>query len=57
MQDRRGRGTPSCTFLDNIQKYLCKDIINLRLHSRDIVGWIIATMDIARGRFQLDGTR
>ena len=57
MEGRRGRGRPHCTWLDSIQKYLSKDIMNLRLDARDTAGWRIATMDVARGRFRLDGTR
>ena len=54
---RRGRGRQNCTWLDNIQKYLSKDIMNLRLDARDSAGWRIATMDVTRGRFRLDDTR
>ena len=54
MEGRRGRGRPHCTCLDNIQKYLSKDIMNLRLDARDRAGWRIATMDVAMGRFRLD---
>ena len=57
MEGRRGRCRPHCTWLDNIQKYLSNDIMNLRLDDRDIAGWRIAIMDVARGRFRLDGTR
>ena len=57
MEGRRGRGRPHCTWLDNIQKNLSKDIMNLRLNARDRAGWRIATMDVTRGQFQLDGTR
>ena len=56
MEGRRGRGRPHCTWLDNIQKYLSKDIMNLQLDARDRAGWRIATMDVARGRLRLDGT-
>ena len=57
MVGRRGRGRPHFTFLNNITKYLSKDIMNLRLDARDRAGWRIATMDVARDRFRLDGTR
>ena len=50
-EGRRGRGRPHCTWLDNIQKYLSKDIMNLRLDARVRAGWRIATMDVARGGF------
>ena len=57
MECQRGRGRPHCTWLDNIQKYLSKDIMNLRLDARDRAGWRIATMDVASCQFRLDGTR
>ena len=57
MEGRRGRGRPHFTWLDNIKKYLSKDIMNLRLDDRDRAGWRIAIMDVAMGRFQLDDTR
>ena len=57
MEGRRGRGRTHCTWLDNITKYLSKNIMNLRLDARDRAGWRIATMDVARGRFRLDITR
>ena len=57
MEGRRGRGIPHCTWIDNIQKYLSKDIMNLRLDARDRAGWRLATMDVDRGRFRLDGIR
>ena len=41
MEGRRGRGRPHWTWLDNIQKYLFTDIMNLRLDARDRVGWIL----------------
>ena len=34
------------------KKYLSKDIMNLRLDARDGAGWIIATVDVAKGRFR-----
>ena len=43
--------------LDNIQKYLSNDIMNLQLDARDRAGWRIAIVDVARGQFRLDGTR
>ena len=51
MEGRRGRCRPHCTWLDNIQKYISKDIINLRLDARDRSGWRITTMGIARVGF------
>ena len=57
MEGRRGRGRPRATWLDSITKYFSKDITNLRLDARDRVGCRIATMDVARGRLQLDCTR
>ena len=30
--------------------------MNLRLDARDRAGWRIAIMDVAKGRFRLDGT-
>ena len=57
MEGRRGRGRPHCNRLDNIQKYLSKDIMNLILDARDRAGWRIANMYVARGRFRVDGTR
>ena len=44
MEGRRGRGRQHFTWLDNLKKYLSKDIINLRLDARDRAGWRIATM-------------
>ena len=57
MEGRRGRGRPHCTCLENIQKYLSKDIMNLRLDAKDRAGWRITIIDVARGRLRLDGTR
>ena len=57
MEGRRGRGRPHCSRLDNIQKYLSNDIMNLRLDARDRAGWRIAIMDVARGLFRLEGIR
>ena len=48
---RRGRGRPHCTWIDNIQKYLSIDIMNLRLDARYSPGWRIATMDVVRVGF------
>ena len=57
MEGRLGKGRPHWTWLDNITKYLSKNITNLRLDARDRAGWRIATKDVERGRFRLDGTR
>ena len=57
MEGRRGRGRPHFTWLDIIQKYLSTDIINFRLDARDRTGWRIATVDVAKCRLRLDGTR
>ena len=51
MEGRRGRGRPHYTWLDNITKYLSKDIMNLRLDARDRAGWRIATMAVSRVGF------
>ena len=57
MEGRRRSGRPHCTWLDNIQKYISKYIMNIRLDARDRSGLRIATIDVDRGRFRLDGTR
>ena len=49
MEDRRERGRPHYTWLDNIHKYISKDIMNLRLDARDRAGWRIATNGCRQG--------